>query len=110
MPLGEGGMRIPLATALLAGCAAVAVIGGANAGGFSRGVADTDLIFEEGNFNMRSSVTVVMPKRGYETLTPPPALVPALGPNPVQSTDGDYTQTYAIPSVAIKFNLAEDLR
>src|SRR5262245_63211143 len=112
MPLGEGGMRIPLATALLAGCAALAVIGGANAGGFSRGVADTDLIFEEGNFNMRASVTVVMPQRGYATLTAPPAGA-LVGLTPGQrytSTDGKYSQTYAIPSMAVKFNVSDDLR
>lgn len=97
-------------TALLAGSATLAAMGQAGAGGFSRGTADTDLIFEEGNFDMRASVTIVMPKRGYETLTPPPALQPALGSNPVPSTDGDYTQTYAIPSAAVKFNITDDFR
>lgn len=96
--------------ALLAGCATVAALSQAAAGGYARGVADTDLIYEEGNFNMRAGVTIVMPKRRYETLTPPPALVPLLGQNPVPATDGDYSQTYAIPSSAIKLNLADDLR
>jgi long-chain fatty acid transport protein len=93
-------------TALLAGCAMLAALEPALAGGYSRGTADTDLIFEEGNFNMRASVTVVMPQRGYETLTAPPAL----GGQTVSSTDGKYTQTYAIPSTAIKFNVTDDLR
>ena len=98
--------------ALLAGCATLAAVGAAAAGGYSRGTADTDLIFEEGNFNMRAGVTIVMPQRGYETLTAPPA-GPLAGLTPGQSyasTDGNYTQTYAIPSVAIKFNVADDLR
>lgn len=108
-------------TALLAGCATLAAMGQAGAGGFSRGTADTDLIFEEGNFNMRASVTVVMPQRGYETLTaplgaavPPPA--PGFPASPVapnvtyESTDGKYSELYAIPSTAIKFNLTDDLR
>src|SRR5688500_12896571 len=98
-------------TALLAGCATLAAMGQAGAGGFSRGTADTDLIFEESNFNMRASVTVVMPQRGYETLTAPPA-GPLAGLTPGQSyasTDGKYTQTYAIPSMAVKFNLTDDL-
>lgn len=105
-------MRRPYAVALLGGCAALAVIGGAQAGGFSRGVADTDLIFEEGNFDMRASVTVVMPQRGYATLTAPPAGA-AVGLEPGRSyasTDGDYTQTYAIPSMAVKFNVSDDFR
>jgi long-chain fatty acid transport protein len=91
-------------TALLAGCTTLVAVGQAGAGGFSRGVADTDIIFEEGNFNMRASVTVVMPRRGYETLTVPGTSIS------VPATDGDYTQTYAIPSTAIKFNVMEDLR
>jgi long-chain fatty acid transport protein len=99
-------------TALLVGCATLAAMGPAGAGGFSRGTADTDLIFEEGNFNMRASMTVVMPRRGYETLTAPPAGVLA-GLTPGQSyasTDDDYSQTYAIPSMAVKFNLTDDFR
>ncbi len=55
----------------LAGCATLAALGPALAGGYSRGTADTDIIFEEGNFNMRASVTIVMPQRGYETVTAP---------------------------------------
>jgi long-chain fatty acid transport protein len=103
-------------TALLAGCATLAAMEQAGAGGYSRGTADTDLIFEEGNFNMRASVTVVMPQRGYDTVTAPvnvpsppfpPQAIPA---GTYKSTDGDYTQTYAIPSTAIKFNLTDDLR
>jgi long-chain fatty acid transport protein len=103
-------------TALLAGCATLAAMGQAGAGGFSRGTADTDLIFEEGNFNMRASVTVVMPQRGYETITAPtnvpsppfpPQAIPA---GTYDSTDGKYSQTYVIPSTAIKFNLTDDLR
>ena len=85
--------------------ATAATLGSAYAGGYSRGTADTDLIFEEGNFNMRSGVTVVMPKRGYATISMSPGSC-----LPTHSTDGDYCQTYAIPSAAIKFNLTDDLR
>jgi long-chain fatty acid transport protein len=100
-------------TALLVGCATLAALGQAGAGGFSRGTADTDLIFEEGNFNMRASMTIVMPKRGYETLTAPTpggALAGLVPGQSYASTDGDYTQTYAIPSMAVKFNLSDDFR
>lgn len=102
-------------TALLAGCTTLVAVSQAGAGGFSRGVADTDLIFEEGNFNMRAGVTIVMPRRGYDTLTIPeagPGIPQFLGPpgTEVKSTDGDYTQSYAIPSLAVKFNLTNDMR
>lgn len=72
--------------------------GAAQAGGFSRGNADTDLIYEDGNFNMRSSVTYVSPHREFSK-NPNPALV---GTN--------YTEDYVIPSAAIKFNLRDNLR
>lgn len=91
-------------TTLLAGCAAVMAAGHGHAGGFSRGTADTDILFEEGNFNMRSGVAIVMPKRGFATVTPKGSTTP------IKSTDGDYSQQYTIPSAAVKFNLTDDLR
>ena len=91
-------------TALLAGCVSLAAAGTAGAGGFSRGNADTDILFEEGNFNMRSSVTIVSPQREYKTISSP-----LLG-GTVAATDGTYSDGYAIPNIAIKLNLAEDLR
>jgi long-chain fatty acid transport protein len=105
-------MRGLYITALLAGCAILAAVGTATAGGFSRGTADTDLLFEEGNFNMRAGVTYVAPQRGYETLTAPPgAAFAGIAPGTVfNGTDGDYSDPYAVPSAAVKFNLSEDLR
>jgi len=91
-------------TALLAGCATLAALGQAGAGGFTRGTADTDIIFEEGNFNMRAGVTLVSPQRGYETITSP-----LLG-GTVNASDGDHVDGYAVPSMAVKFNLNDDLR
>lgn len=75
------------------------VMGGSvYAGGFSRGTADTDLIYEDGNFNMRSGVTYVSPHREF-TRNPNPALVGT-----------SYTEDYVIPSAAIKFNLTDNMR
>ncbi|CAM5608048.1 hypothetical protein MAUB1S_10312 [Mycolicibacterium aubagnense] len=51
-----------------AGCMSLAMIGTSNAGGFSRGSADTDILFEQGNFNMRSSVTYVTPTRKFNRM------------------------------------------
>lgn len=99
-------------TALLTTCAALAFVAQAQAGGFSRGTADTDILFEDANFNMRTGVAFVMPRRGFATLTAPPA-AGAVGLTPgkrYKSTDDDYTQNYIIPSMAVKFNIAEDLR
>lgn len=88
------GMKGPF----VAACFSLALTSAASAGGFSRGTADTDILFEEGNFNMRSSVTYVSPTRKYKTNPGNPALV---GVN--------YADDYVIPSFAIKFKFSENL-
>ncbi|WP_378952359.1 outer membrane protein transport protein [Mesorhizobium sp. ANAO-SY3R2] len=70
----------------------------ASAGGFSRGTADTDILYEDGNFNLRSSVTIVNPTREFTS---------ARNPDLVGTS---YTDTYAIPSAAVKINLFDPLR
>lgn len=65
------------------------------AGGFSRGTADTDLLYEEGNFNMRAGVTIVAPTREFSRHGNP-ALVGT-----------SYTDTYAVPSAAIKLDIGQ---
>ncbi|MHA6643392.1 outer membrane protein transport protein [Mesorhizobium sp. A623] len=76
----------------------LAMGGTAYAGGFARGTADTDLIYEDGNFNMRSGVTYVSPRREFSG-NPNPTLVGT-----------SYTEDYVIPSAAIKLNLTDNLR
>jgi long-chain fatty acid transport protein len=73
-------------------------IGAAQAGGFSRGTADTDILFEEGNFNLRAGATIVSPTRKF-TVNGNPALVGT-----------DYASTYVVPSAAIKLNVTDDFR
>lgn len=75
----------------------VAAAGAANAGGFSRGTADTDILFEQGNFNMRTSVTVVSPNRKFTVNGYP------------DGVGYDYADTYAIPSAAVKFKFFDEL-
>jgi long-chain fatty acid transport protein len=76
-----------------------ASIGAAQAGGFSRGSADTDVLFEEGNFNIRSGVTYVSPTRKFTSHQGNPALV-----------GKDYADSYAFFSGAAKLNITDDLR
>jgi long-chain fatty acid transport protein len=76
----------------------LATISAANAGGFSRGTADTDIIFEEGNFNLRAGVTIVSPTRKY-TQSLNPALIGT-----------SYTDAYVLPSSALKLNITDDMR
>lgn len=85
--------------ALMIGLAgATCLASAANAGGFSRGNADTDILYEDGNFAMRAGVTYVAPQRGYTTI------------NGVAATDPKFTQSYAVPSGAIKLNLTDYAR
>lgn len=81
---------------------ATALTGSATAGGFSRGTADTDILFEDGNFTMRAGALYVAPKRGYESVT--------IAGVPTTGTDGSYTDSYFVPSFAIKLNLTESAR
>lgn len=83
---------------LAVSAASLAIVGSAQAGGFTRGKADTQIIYEEGNFNMRSGVTVVAPTRKY-TDNPNPAAIGV-----------DYADTYVVPSSAVKLNVTDDLR
>lgn len=69
----------------------------AQAGGFARGNADTDILFEQGNFDVRAGFTYVTPTRKFNAHGDP-ALV---GHN--------YTSSYTVPSVAVKAKLADQL-
>jgi long-chain fatty acid transport protein len=84
-----------LVTAALAVSAATA----ASAGGFSRGTADTDIIFEEGNFNLRAGATYVSPSRKYSS-------VPLNG----NFVGYDAYDAYIIPTAAVKLNATDDFR
>lgn len=75
---------------LLAGTMLATSIATAQAGGFSRGNADTDVLYEPGNFTMRSGVTIVSPQRSF-TRHNDPALV-----------GHRYTERYVVPSLAMK--------
>lgn len=76
---------------LLAGTVLAASVAAAQAGGFSRGNADTDILYEPGEFTMRSGLTVVSPRRSF-TRHYDPGLV-----------GREYTKSYVVPSFAMKF-------
>ena len=52
---------------VLAVAALAALASAAQAGGFSRGEADTDILFESGDFIFRSGATYVSPRRQFAT-------------------------------------------
>ncbi|GHC63035.1 outer membrane protein transport protein [Limoniibacter endophyticus] len=83
-------MKKMVTIALAAGASAMAA-GSATAGGFSRGTADTDILYEQGDVNARAGVTWVNPNRKFRTNSNP-ALVGTT-----------YSKAYVIPSFAAKF-------
>lgn len=76
--------------------AACAFVGGAQAGGFSRGEADTDILYEDGTIAGRGGVVYVMPDRAFATV------------DGTSSSDDAYSDNYAIPSFAAKFRVSEN--
>ena len=72
----------------------------AQAGGFSRGTADTDILFEDGNFNFRASAYVAIPHQEYRS-------APRRAPNP-NLVGENYLDNYVIPSAAVKFGFSEN--
>jgi long-chain fatty acid transport protein len=68
----------------------------AHAGGFNRGEADTDILFEDGVFMVRGGVTYVNPQRKFDTI------------DGNSSSDGVYSNEYAIPSFALKVGLSDN--
>ncbi|MEF2550032.1 long-chain fatty acid transporter [Aurantimonas sp. A2-1-M11] len=85
-------LRTILTTILGASLASAALGSSALAGGFQRGTADTDILYEAGTASMRFGMTYVNPQRGFES---------------IDGQSGDfstYTQDYAIPSLAFAIN------
>lgn len=71
--------------------------GSVQAGGFTRGDADTEILYEDGSVAARGGVIYVVPKRSYETI------------NGAAATDDDYSKNYAIPSFSAKARISENL-
>ncbi len=93
--------RNVLKISALAMLASVSILSAATAGGFGRGTADTDILYEEGNFNIRAGATIVNPTR---------KLTKALAPLGGSLIGTSYTDTYVIPSAALKLNITDDFR
>lgn len=76
--------------------AACAFVGGAQAGGFARGEADTDILYEDGTVAGRGGWVYVMPDRSYATI------------DGSSSSDDAFSQNYGIPSFAAKFRATDN--
>ncbi len=87
---------------ILALAAAAAFSSTAMAGGWNRGEADTDILFEDGTVVSRAGITYVSPRRDYSTVTIPPR------GGVVESTDDRFSQDYIIPSFAAKWQATDN--
>lgn len=76
---------------------AFAAVTAVQAGGFARGEADTEILYEDGSVAARGGIIYVIPKRGYATI------------NGATGTDDDYSKNYAIPSFSAKARISENL-
>ena len=83
---------------ILASVALAALASTAEAGGYSRGEADTDILFESGDFIFRAGATYVSPRRTFKTT----------GAGGAANNDGVYTNDYWVPSVAAKIGVSEN--
>lgn len=91
-------MNISRLKALLGATAlTVVAVGAAHAGGFNRGTADTDILFEEGDA-ARAGITVVSPNRGKDSYRP-------TGSPASFSASGFENPSYVIPSAAAKYKI-----
>lgn len=79
---------------LLGACTAVGTV---QAGGFTRGDADTEILYEDGSVVGRGGVTYVIPKRSFETI------------GGAAATDDNYSKNFAIPSFSAKARISENL-
>ncbi|MCO6184962.1 OmpP1/FadL family transporter [Rhizobium sp. L1K21] len=75
----------------------IAATSHAAAGGFSRGDANTDILFENGAANVEVGGTYVSPHRSYTTI------------NGAAGTDPNFSEDYWIPSVAAKVRIFDNL-
>ncbi|MEL6819900.1 MAG: outer membrane protein transport protein [Pseudomonadota bacterium] len=83
---------IKTATAILA---ATLLVGTAHAGGFDRGTADTDILYEDGNFVTRSGITYVSPTLNISTFG--------------GGSTGEVAPDYVVPNFAMKVQATDNV-
>lgn len=78
-----------LRSALFAAFGSALCAGSAMAGGYSRGEANTDVLFDSGTATIDAGFLYVSPQRSYDTISG------------ARATDGRFSDDYWIPSVAV---------
>ena len=83
-------------TGVMTAVALAASAGAVAAGGFSRGEADTDILYQDGTAAFRVQTTFVAPQRGYETI------------NGAAASDGGTLRGYFVPSVGAMARMSDN--
>ena len=79
----------PIKLGLAAALATILGASSALAGGFSRGDANTDILFEPGTANIDAGFIYVSPQRSYDTISG------------AKGTDGKFSDDFWIPNIAV---------
>ena len=79
----------PIKLGLAAALATILGASSAVAGGFSRGDANTDILFEPGTANIDAGFIYVSPQRSYDTISG------------AKGTDGKFSDDFWIPNIAV---------
>lgn len=80
---------------IIAALGASLYAGSALAGGFSRGEANTDILFDGGTANIDAGFIYVSPQRSYDTISG------------AKATDGRFSDDYWIPNIAVAAHPAD---
>ena len=94
-------------TALLAGCATLAAMGQAGAGGFNRGVANLDGLYGATQLGLYAGVTYVAPQRSYDSISG----VVVVGGAPTPFTQGaiEFAGDYTVPYASVGGRIVGDV-
>ncbi|GLS33325.1 long-chain fatty acid transport protein [Mesorhizobium albiziae] len=94
-----------------AGCAVVAMVGAANAGGLERGGYNIDLLFDPSRFAAEAAATYVMPDRELNNVrdTNPLNGVGATGRGGGQTNGVKDTEDYWVPRIGFKAGIGESV-
>ena len=93
---------------VLAGCASLAAVAAANAGGFDRGGVNIDLLFDPSDYAAEAGVTYVSPQRTIEDVVRAPQPLPSGGELPAIVTDSiDVDGDYWVPRFSVKANVID---
>jgi long-chain fatty acid transport protein len=96
---GREAMKRLHKAALLGGCAMLAVMGSATAGGFNRGVANLDGLYGDTQLGLYAGVAYVAPQRSYDSISG--VIVVGGAPTPFTQGAVEFANDYTVPYASV---------